>query len=237
MSIDSQIFVIGSGSQLFMNLELGLSYQKVSGRLMDLDAMPIFPENSLILIFSDPPDIDSTNALILTLINSMPSKVSGIKIIYISTISANIEANILFPYSGYYARKKKNAERLLMSMSDIDLKILRIGNVFGHGGWNKISTQSISAFFPIGCVYVKTSNYSSIRDTVNLALTGKIEGVIHNSWHYEPLSMHFKKAKFIPGLMLIYKISIMRWVIKLCSKILAKFKIYIPSPDDLHSFY
>jgi hypothetical protein len=235
----SNIYVIGSSSQLFLSLNFDFKYHKISGRLSDLDVIPLFSSDSLILIFADPPDICATKALLISILGSLSGITMKSKIIYISSISADIENGILYPYAGQYARKKRAAENFLMSSQNLNfnLNIIRVGNVFSHGGWREVSISSKFILLPSGANFVKSCDNVLLRSVIEGIFNSKNTKAICNAWCYTEIDKYFRKIIHVPGLIYLYKFNLGRIFIKVLSKVLLCFGIYIPSPDDVHSFY
>jgi hypothetical protein len=231
----SHVYVVGASSRLFQSLDLGVEFTAVSGRNDALATLPDFPPGARILIFADPPDLHQTQALLLSLLQRVPVG-SGCRVVYISTISATFGQSAVFPYEGPYAHKKRMAEMVLRSRSDLDVCIVRVGNVFDHGGWQAVRTRTRWAWLPAGFSSTKVSDSASVRAALEDALRADPGHHVVDAWRLEPTARIFRRVVSIPGLLLIYKIGWAKFPFKLAGRLLKLLKVYLPSHDDLNGF-
>lgn len=231
----SHVYVVGAGSRLFQSLDIGFEFTAVSGRNDGLAAMPDFHRGSLILIFADPPDLYQTQALLLSLLHRVDAG-SGCRVVYISTISATFGQSAVFPYEGAYAYKKRMAETVLRSRADLDVCIVRVGNVFDHGGWQKVRARTRWAWLPAGFSSALVSDSALVRAALEEALRAEAGHHVVNAWRLAPTARIFHRVISIPGLLSLYKFDWAKIPVKLAGRLLKLLRIYLPSHDDLNSF-
>lgn len=231
----SPLYVVGAGSRLFQSLALGLAFTAVSGRPEALAALPQFPPGAVILLFADPPDLHQTQALLLSLLDRVPVG-AGCRIVYVSTISTTFGQSAVFPYEGPYAHKKRMAETVLASRTDLDLSIVRVGNVFDHGGWQAVRNRTRWAWMPAGHSSVFVSDAGLVRAAVNAGLQAEPGHHVVNAWRVVPTAGIFHRVVAIPGLLSLYRQGWLRLPLKVAGRLLRVVKVYLPSHDDLNSF-
>jgi hypothetical protein len=235
MYTTSRIYVVGAGSRLFKSMDFGSDFIAVSGRSAELAVLPEFKPDSLVLIFADPPDLYQTQALLLSVLHRV-SPGSGCRIVYISTISATFGQSTVFPYEGPYAYKKRMAENVLRSRADLDVCIVRVGNVFDHGGWSAVRNRTRWAWLPAGYSSVLVSNGMLVRAVLDDAFRAGKGHHVMNACRMEPVTSIFRRVIFIPGLLSVYKLGWAKIPVKLAGRLLKILKVYLPSHDDLNSF-
>lgn len=234
-AVRGPVHVVGAGSRLFRALALPIETVAVSGRVDALDRLPAVPAGATVLVFADPPDEHQTRALFLSLLDRLPQG-AGVRVIYISTISATFGASAVFPFEGPYARKKRMAEALLRSRDDLDVVIVRVGNVFEHGGWQAIRERCRLALLPAGYGLTAASDAASVRTAVEQALVAPRGHHIVEAWHAVPTAGLLRGVVAVPGLLGLYRAGWARLPIKLAGKLLRPAGVYLPSPDDLNAF-
>lgn len=230
-----RVYVIGAGSRLFKSLNLGIEFTPVSGRQADLGAMPPYPDGSQILVFADPPDLHQTQAMLLSLLHQV-AQGSGCRIIYISSIAAAFGQSTEFAYEGPYAHKKRMAESMLHSRVDLDVCIVRVGNVFDHGGWQAVRERTRWIWLPVGYARTAVSDQRMVRAAIENVLRAASGHHVLNAWKSEPTAGIFRQVVGVPGLLSLYRLGWARLPVKLMGRGLGLLKVYLPSHDDLNSF-
>lgn len=233
-TLPGRLYVVGAGSRIFQGLSWTDPYDAVAGRIGSLSQMPAFEKDSTVLIFADPPNTDEALAMITSVIGSA-SHSSGVKVVFISSISALYDRSDLFPSGGHYAKRKRQVERFIAS-SDVRHIIIRLGLVGSAGGWTDVIERSHLAVFPTGFNSYPATDMSVIRDQVLEAVSGQGGRAEVNAWQVRPVSGLFRKVTYVPLLETAYRSKIGRIVVKVTAKILLKVGVYLPSPDDINAF-
>lgn len=159
------------------------------------------------------------------------------RIIYISSISAGFRDSLHFPHEGPYARRKRIAEEMLFRSELAQVTVLRLGNIFSHGGWQSIREDCRLAILPRGARYTAQSDAASLLSELELSLAGQERGdVVMEAFSLVETANVLPRVVFVPGLLGFYRNGALRLALKILAKILRKIGIYLPSPDDLNAF-
>jgi hypothetical protein len=227
-------YVFGSNSRLAEHIGYKPKGAILTGlRARQMVTLPPVLEGK-ITIFSDPPSLQDTKAGLVDLLSRIPLN-SNSEIVFISSISASFKNSTKFPYEGRYALRKRLAEELFKSRGDLNVTIVRVGNVFAITGWKLIRQFCPVILLPPMSTHVAAADL----DVLNYCL-GENYGHkgfrIIDAYRVVPINTYFSKIIYIPGLMVLYRSNWGRPIIKLLSKMFRKIGIYFPSPDDLNSF-
>lgn len=235
MTDQSCIYVVGTGSRLFRTMGLSREHTPVSGRIDAIDKMPIFATGALVIVFADPPEENQTMALLLSVLRQVGYN-KGCRVVYISSISATFRDSSVFPFEGPYAKKKRCAELLLRSREDLDICVIRVGNVFGHGGWQAVRSSTRWALLPAGFDQTAVSTAAAVRDAIDRAISLPPGHHVLNAWQAVPSSTVLRGVVAVPKLLGLYRLGVMRLPMKLLGRVLRPFGVYLPSHADLNSF-
>lgn len=229
------LYVVGANSRLYRSMNLGCKAIEFTVRIENVRQLPTFPENAAIVIFSDPEDSTRTGAIFNSILSCVPYK-SACRIVFISSISAQFYQSRHYPIEGAYARRKRTAEEILLSRTDLSVTIIRAGNIFSHGGWREIQERSKFAILPHGFNKTATSTPQEVADAIS-------EGLSHESGHRHlniargvETSSIFRRVVFVSGLLSVYRMQWARQPLKVLARVFRLMKIYLPSPDDINSF-
>lgn len=235
MTKQSCIYVVGAGSRLFRSMRFTSEYTPVSGRLDAIDTIPVFATGALIIVFADPPGEHQTTALLLSVLRQVGCN-AGCRIVYVSSIAANFRNSSVFPFEGPYSKKKRCAELLLLSRADLDICIVRVGNVFAHGGWHAVRSSTHWALLPAGFDRTAVSTSQDVHHAINWATALPPGHHILRAWHAVPSKTALRGVVAVPKLLGLYRLGALRLPIKILVRILRPLGIYLPSHDDLNSF-
>jgi hypothetical protein len=230
------IYVFGPNSRLFNSLELGLDYKGISLK-NDIDDDIYFVDGDVLLFFSDPPSAALTFSRFSQILIKIP-KNAKIKIIYISSVS--VESSLgCFPNheSGPYRERKKMAENLFLSRSDLEVHVLRVGNVLRNSNWENVITSSKFVVLPIQCQYSAVANLVDIKNYISsvffqeFTLFSKVVPMYSFLENSQAFQGKVRYSKFL-SVLYQYNSSIL---LKIIAKTFSKIKVFIPSPDDINS--
>lgn len=229
------LYVVGANSRLWRDVGLGGEVIPVSGRLGDVDRLPEVSDGSVLLVFADPPGEDATRAMLLSLLARLRQG-ADVRVIHISSISAAFLASAAFPHEGAYARRKRLAEEVLATRPDLSVCILRVGNVFSHGGWQAVRAHARAILLPAGFEGTAVSEPSDVAVAIRQAMALPAGHHLVQAWHVAPTRTLFARVVPVPGLLAIYSHRVMRPMLKVLGRLLRPLGWFLPSPDDLNAF-
>lgn len=190
--------------------------------------------DGMIVIFSDPPSIENTRSAFIDLLSRIPPN-SNTRIVLISSISAAFPESTIFPSQGPYTQRKRLAEQILQSRTDILSVIIRLGNIREFGGWHDIFKNSKAVILPAECKKIAIGNVDELRQKIVEGASSKYNKTLE-CYALQDIDDYFPRVIRVPGLLALYKNKMSRIALKIISKVLRKFSIYLPSADDLNCF-
>lgn len=190
--------------------------------------------DGMIIIFSDPPSIENTRSAFIDLLSRIPPN-SNTRIVLISSISAAFPESAIFPSQGSYTQRKRLAEQILQSRTDILSVIIRLGNICEFGGWYDIFKNSTAVILPAECRKIAIGDIDELRQKIVDGASSENHKTLE-CYALQDIEDYFPRVIRVPGLLALYKNNISRIALKIISKVLRKFSIYLPSADDLNCF-
>lgn len=230
-----QTYVVGAGSSLFKSINFSFDYIEISGRQENLELIPHIPENSRVIIFSDPPTVDATISMMLAILAKL-IHLKKTSLIFISSVSADFLNSDEFPYESYYSLKKRTAESILIGSDLQRMAILRLGNVYDYGAWREIREKCSIAIMPRGPFESAITVPRDVESAIQIFTESGGAGGVINCFAVEKIDNIFSRVVRVPLLLSFYNNSILRIFVKVIAKILKRSGIYIPSPEDINAF-
>jgi len=228
-----KVYVVGAGSSIFKSLGFECDYTPVSGRMSDLSDLPKFEENSVVVIFADPPNKMETEALMISIVNRLPFS-GNAHVIYISSIAVLFKGSRLDFGRLRYAEKKLAAENILTS-GFVGVTILRLGIVSEVGSWKSTFQHSNRLLVPRGTRYMASTSISDIRAAL-AAIMQSPRRDVRNLWTKRLIDEFVLSLKAPLGLELLYKSRVGHIFLRISKRILSRFGIGVISPDDILAF-
>lgn len=229
---NEQLTIIGPSSRLAQALGIRSPGREYSIR----PGSAALPEeiDGTILVFADPPSVEATRNALLDVTSRIRLNARA-HLILISSISAGNGASTIYPHEGQYARRKRLAEDIVASRSDLAVTVIRVGNVAEYGGWQDIFSNCRTALLPREASHVAVASIEQLRERIgSCALEGS--GGRFDAYSLVPAQQCFGRVLWVPGLLSIYKSGAMRIPLKIVAKLLRRAGVYLPSPDDLNAF-
>lgn len=230
---NEEIKIIGANSRLAALVNLNASGGHFTMRPTGNQQLPDALEGTIV-IFSDPPSIDGTRSAFTNLLSRMPLN-SNARIVLISSISAGFPDSEIFPSHGLYTQRKRLAENILQSRRDIFSAIIRLGNIREFGGWHDIFNSCKVVILPMECKKIAIGSVDELRRQIAEGTSSESHKVLE-CYAMHDVEDYFSRVIRVPGLLSLYKNKISRIALKVVSKLLRKFSIYLPSADDLNCF-
>ncbi len=237
MSISVPILhVAGAGARLARGALQELHHEPLSLREDALASLPTLASGQ-ILVFADPPSVEGTRRAFEALLARIPVD-APVRLVLVSSISAGFGDSALFAHEGRYAARKRLAETLVKSRCDLDVVVLRVGNVFEHGGWQAVAHACPRALLPTPARRCAVTTYAALRRSLDAVLARPLEpGACAQLDIFDsvPVERIFSRARHVPGLMAVYRQPLGRVAVKLAARLARGRGLYLPSPDDLNS--
>lgn len=228
-----KVYIVGAGSSIFQSLGFESDYTAVSGRMIDLAEMPKFEENSVVIIFSDPPTKMETEALMISIIDRLPSS-GNAHVIYISSIAVLFKGSRLDFGRLNYAEKKAVAEDILTS-GFAAVTILRLGIVSEVGSWKSTFQHPNRLLVARGTRYMASTSISDIRAAL-AAIMQSPGRDFRNLWTNRSIDEFVANVSAPLGFRSLYKSRAGHILLKIAKRIFCRFGISVVSPDDILAF-
>lgn len=228
-------YVFGKNSRFLDTLALDFEYKAISLK-EELGADIIFEEGDVLIFFSDPPSIDLTLSLFTSVLLRI-KKDMHVKLVYISSVVAASGVGKYEQYeSGIYRARKLAAEQLFLSRDDLDVHVLRVGNVLINSNWASVIESTKLVMLPSECMISAVASLEKIKNYIIEATNSPFKCTQQVVSMYEPVdnNLIFKKVIYSDSIGCLYKYGC-RLCIKSISKLFKLFGILIISPDDINS--
>lgn len=229
------IYIFGKNSRLLHTLAFDFEYKAISLR-EEVGEDVVFKDGDVLIFFADPPSVNLTLSLFTRVLLKI-KKNTCIKLIYMSSIAA---ASGIGKYEqherGIYRARKLAAEQLFLSRDDLEVHVLRVGNVLINSNWESVIDSAKLVVLPRECMISATASLEKLKFYIIEATNSSFKCSQQYVTMYEPVHNNkvFKKVFYSSLIGFIYKYGC-RFCLKLILKSFKMFGVILVSPDDINS--